>query len=451
MSQTSRRAFLASTVVASAAVALRTVEARPRESRGNPFANVKGIPENVKRIPSDQYPLPFSEAEYADRLNKCRQAMSNAKIELLYVTWPEGICYLSGYEVSWFRGNSSTEWFPFTAIAVHVDHDNLLLVGGEDPIPCAAKERREIHEEASPENMASIVVKILQKEGWLERGTRVGLEYWSYIPPRAVSEVEERAFAMAGATVVDGSMVMRSIRLVKSPAEIEVMEYAAQLGDLAIQAVADHFKPGMSHCEVYAEATYAMYKAGGEVAGIAQDVQPGRPRSTHLLPSRRQIQAGEPFAVDMAGVYKRYHANVDRTYLWGDPTPELRRIDDAAKRGLDLFLKIAKSGTSVDEVGHALHRYYEEKDIWRLHEYIGGYELGIAFAPDWVGQFVWVAELKTGAVFQQNMITNYESNFRNGDLKYPYPQISLFRDTVVYQPNGARKLSAIPSSLIALG
>ena len=61
----------------------------------------------------------------------------------------------------------------------------------------------------------------------------------------------------------------------------------------------------MTHGEVYAESSYAMLRAGGEVPGIAQDVKlPGRPRTTHLLPSRRTIEAGEPFAVDVAGVYK---------------------------------------------------------------------------------------------------------------------------------------------------
>jgi Xaa-Pro aminopeptidase len=452
MDRTSRRKFLSSTVAASAAGLLGSVGAAKGGARGNPFANVRDIPESQRRTPSDRYPLPFSDQEYADRLKRCREEMSKANIDLLFVTWPEGMCYLHGYEVSWYRSNAGKRWFPFTSTAVHVDHDYLLLIGSEDPAPSAAKERRVLREGGTPESMSRIHASILQKEGWLKPKTVVGLEFWSYLPNRAVSEVEESAFVEAGATVVDGSMVIRSIRTVKSPAEIATLERAARLGDIAIRAIADHFKPGMAHCEVYAEAMYAMMRQGGEVAGIAQGVQPGRPHSTHLLPSRRQIQAGEPFAVDIAGVYNRYHANVDRTFLWGNPDPELVRIDEAAKGAMEVLTKTAKAGTPLAEVNRVLQHYYTEKNIWHMHEYIGGYELGIAFAPDWVGEFVWFAsDDDPPGEFKANMVTNYESNFRNEDPKYKFPLISLFRDTMVYEPGGARKLSTIPSSLIILG
>ena len=88
----------------------------------------------------------------------------------------------------------------------------------------------------------------------------------------------------------------------------------------------------MSHLEVYALATSAMYNAGGEVAGIGAGVIPTKPKTLHLFPSRRTLDAGEPFIVDLGGVYKRYHANIARCYYWGDPTPELRRSERRRQR-----------------------------------------------------------------------------------------------------------------------
>jgi len=178
----------------------------------------------------------------------------------------------------------------------------------------------------------------------------------------------------------------------------------------------------------------------------------GGKRTTHLLPSRRRIEAGEPFAVDIAGVYKRYHANVDRTFVWGDPEPELVRMNDAAKGALDLLSRHARAGAPVASVSRVLREYYEAVDLWQYHGYCGGYELGIALPPDWCGEFLWsVADEQSREVFGANLVTNYENSFRTEKPAYRYPLLAFSRDTVVYETTSARCLSNIPLGLIVLG
>jgi Xaa-Pro aminopeptidase len=344
---------------------------------------------------------------------------------------------------------------------VHVDFDRLIFFGGEDAVPSAAKDRRAIPgsglfsttgREVTPQISAAAVADELEREGWLKQGTRIGLEFWRYVPCRAVSEVTERAFQARGAHVVDGSDILRAIRQLKSAAEIAVLEHAARIADIGMRAVARAFQPGMTHAEVYAESSYAMLRAGGEVPAIAQDVQPGRPRTTHLLPSRRRIEAGEPFAVDIAGVYQRYHANLDRTFVWGDPEPELVRMNEAAKGALEVLSSHARAGAPVASVSRALREYYEAVDLWQYHGYCGGYELGIALPPDWCGEFLWsVADEHSREVFGANLVTNYENTFRNEDPAYRYPLLAFSRDTVVYETTASRCLSNIPLGLIVLG
>jgi Xaa-Pro aminopeptidase len=417
----------------------------------NPFGNVTEVQPSEFRIPTRLYPLGFSETEYNDRLTRCREEMANQGVDLLYVTSPEGMFYLHGYEVSWYRAASSRKWFPATATVVHVDHDYVILLDGEDPVPAAVNERRAL-DLSSPKAAADSAVKVLKDQGWLRNNIVVGLEYWSYTPPRAVSTIFENAFDQAGHKVVDGSDVLRMVRQIKSSAEIAVVEHAARIGDIGLKAVADHFKPGMTHGEVFAEVSYAMLNSGGEVAGIHQAVQPGWPQSTHLPPSRRQISPGEPFAVDVVGVYHRYHANIDRTFIWGEPSTELLRMHQSAKQALEVYAEVAIAGKSVKEVAKVMRQHYIDTDIWQFHNYCGGYELGIAFPPDWVGEFEWsVAEEDEEGVFQANMITNYENTFRNEDPAFEFAQIAFSRDTLVYNDNAARRLSGIPVELIVLG
>ena len=418
------------------------------------FLQVAKIDASLCAMPTRSYPAPFEADEYRHRLTRCREEMSRRGIDLLYVTAPEGHCYLHGYEVSWYQAASTRHWIPATATVVHVDHDRLIFLGGEDPVPSAAEDRRSIGLSTfgADEEVFLAVSTLLEDEGWLRPGTVVGLEYWSYLPPRAVSDQLEAAFVSRDAKVVDGSDVMRKVRQIKTPAEIATLEHAARIGDIGLAAVAENFRPGMTHAQVYAEAMYAMAQVGGEVPGIAQAVQPGWPQSTHLLPSRRQISEGEPFAIDVAGVYKRYHANIDRTLIWGEPSRELLRMNEAAKQALEVLGETAKAGTRLTTVNEALRDHYIETDIWRFHDYCGGYELGIAFAPDWVGEFEWsVADENPRGDIEANLVTNYENTFRNEDPVYPFTQIAFSRDTLVYAETGARRLSAIPVELIVLG
>ncbi|MDH3690551.1 MAG: Xaa-Pro peptidase family protein [Gammaproteobacteria bacterium] len=418
------------------------------------FTRVAEIETSLSRTSTRYYPLPFERKEYQDRLTRCREEMTKHGIDLLYVTAPEGQCYLHGYEVTWYQAASTRHWIPATATAVHVDHDRLIFIGGEDAVPSAAEDRRAIGSSTfgADDEVFMTVAKLLEDEGWLGTGTVVGLEHWSYLPPRAVSDRLEAAFASRGAQVIDGSDVMRRIRQTKSSAEIAALEHAARIGDIGLAAVAENFRPGMTHAEVYAEAMYAMAQVGGEVPGIAQAVQPGWPQSTHLLPSRRQISEGEPFAVDVAGVYKRYHANIDRTLIWGEPSAELARMNEAAKQALEVLGETAKAGTPLTVVNQALRAHYIETDVWQFHDYCGGYELGIAFPPDWVGEFEWsVADENPRGQIEANLVTNYENTFRNEDPVYPFAQIAFSRDTLVYSNTGARRLSAIPVELIVLG
>src|SRR5690606_27329010 len=66
------------------------------------------------------------------------------------------------------------------------------------------------------------IVNELRAQGWLPG--RVGFELWSYRPNRAVSELLQAAFERAGAEVVDGTDIVRSVRSIKSPQELAYIE-----------------------------------------------------------------------------------------------------------------------------------------------------------------------------------------------------------------------------------
>jgi Xaa-Pro aminopeptidase len=76
--------------------------------------------------------------------------------------------------------------------------------------------------------------------------------------------------------------------------------------------------------ELFGQVTAAMMAVGGEFPALipifnARPVVDGLPVTVgHSMAGRRKINAGEFVTADLCGVYKRYHANVDRGYFVGD-------------------------------------------------------------------------------------------------------------------------------------
>ena len=386
----------------------------------------------------------FSEAEYRDRQRRVRERMAQDNIDLLWVMLPEGMCYLHGLQLNWYQGNSPKDWGARSGTAVHVDHDEPIHfesgghVGSLEAIS-VSKDNRFFRGD-----QLEFIINELKASGWL--GETVGLEYWGYRPNRAISEMFEEAFLEAGCKVVDASDVMRDVRLVKSPAEVAVIEEAARICEIGHRTIEETLRPGVTELEMYGEAMRAMYAAGGETPGLIQAFRKGmieenKGLGSHAVPSRQILREGDSFLVDLCGVVHRYHSNTSRTYFLGEPPAAL--VERFAKNAgsFEVLRETARDGTPVADVNRALAAYYEEQGLWKNPRWCGGYELGIAFPPDWVGEFNFAAGDETAkGTFQTNMVTNYESTIG-----------VLVIDTLLYQEGKARRLTSLPHEVVVVG
>ena len=49
---------------------------------------------------------PFSDEEFADRLSRIRNQMAVDKLDVLFLTSPEAINWVSGYQCEWYQAQS---------------------------------------------------------------------------------------------------------------------------------------------------------------------------------------------------------------------------------------------------------------------------------------------------------------------------------------------------------
>ena len=85
------------------------------------MADTMSFKERTLKFGAPDSEVAFSREEYQRRLGVVRERMSSAGIDLLYVTNPDHICYLSGYQAEWFQEGGPKTWSGVSGIAVHVD------------------------------------------------------------------------------------------------------------------------------------------------------------------------------------------------------------------------------------------------------------------------------------------------------------------------------------------
>ena len=204
------------------------------------------------------------------------------------MTSPRNITYLTGFDILWFYHGSPT------GLALRADDEHTLffdsyhdrMVEDFSYVDEAVFYATFPFHPAGPQ--LEIVVDTLKERGLL-RGT-VGLEKWAYAPSPALMQAMEEKIIAAGAKVVDGSWIVDTVGLIKSPLEIACVRKAAELADIGMEAARNAARPGVMELEVTGAMQYAMARGGwggsrtqmpGHQAGVshaAQALDPARAR-----------------------------------------------------------------------------------------------------------------------------------------------------------------------------
>ncbi|MGO9904871.1 MAG: M24 family metallopeptidase [Solirubrobacteraceae bacterium] len=398
------------------------------------------VDDQAAQIASRQPDLAFDRDEYARRLRRLQLAMEQAKLDTLIVSAPDAMCWLHGYQSRWYKSHSTTAWPPFQCTVVHLGDERLLQFDMERhryliPRTSVVSDLR-LKSVNTVGEWLEFFVGELEAEGWL--GGTVGIEKWSSVPNRATSEMIEAALHSRGCTVVDGSLVTRQVRRLKSGAEIEVLRRAAGVCDAGLRALQGALTPGITELEAWEAMVHAMIAAGGEPAALQENVWAGTSPLIHALSSRRQIAAGEIVCADPCGVVHRYHANAARALSIGEPQPAALELMGVLAEGVRVFEDSAAPGVRIGDVQRTLRAFYQDSGIWERRGWLGGYEFGIAFPPDWVGEWVFaVDDADSDEVFEEGLVTNYESVIG-----------LVLIDTFVIGAAGAERLSSVPPEIL---
>ncbi len=249
--------------------------------------------------------------------------------------------------------------------------------------------------------------------------------------------------------MIDATQVLREVRHIKSAAEIECLREAAKIANIGMSAARATIGPGVAELEVYGEMVRAMSRAGGENPGITMPVLSGtKTNALHALATRRRMKHGELVLVDLCGVFKRYHINMCRTFSIGQPSPVVSDLTSRIAGSMEVIRAMLRPGLPVREFNETVVDYLRREGLWERRGWIGGYEMGIAFPPDWVGNFVFdpASDTDTDRVFEPYTAVNYENQFFMPEHQGQYFSIESF----LFEEERCSMLCDQPFDLIAI-
>jgi Xaa-Pro dipeptidase len=292
---------------------------------------------------------PIAAEERRARIDKAQRLMAEQKIAALLIESGASLDYFTG--IRWWRSERTT-----AAILPAAGEVIVVTPAFEEP---SVRETLQVEGEVRPwdehENPFERIVQALK-----DHNAAAG---------RLAVESTTRFFIVDGIRkasnaydVVSGDAVVRPCRMIKSPAELALMQLANQVTLAALAHVHDRIAAGMSQSDITAMMVRATIALGGRAdGGLALLNEASAYPHGSVAPQR--VREGSTILMDCGCSVHGYQSDISRSWVWGEPSAKQRKVWQTVKRGQEIALETAKIGLPVGKIDEAVRGFYE-KEGW---------------------------------------------------------------------------------------
>ena len=291
---------------------------------------------------SSSLPPPISSAERLQRMSKAQQLMRAAGLKALLVEAGSSLVYFTG--VQWRRSER------LTAALIPAEGQAVLITPAfEEP---SVRESLKIPADVRVWNEHESPFALLAD--WLKtHGAGKG--------PVGVEETT-RFFAFEGLRTLGvetrgDSGVVRTCRIIKSPAEIALMQAAADITVAAYRETGPQIARGMTPADIGRIVSAAMAKRGAtpEFSLVLLGEASAYP---HGSGKPQEVRPGEVVLMDCGCSYEGYQSDISRTMVMGEASKQQRSVWDLVRRGQQIAFETAKVGTPAGTADDAVRAAY---------------------------------------------------------------------------------------------
>jgi Xaa-Pro dipeptidase len=300
------------------------------------------VPQSIRELrPSTVNIVPISDDERRDRIAKAQRLMVETRIDAIFLEPGSSLFYYTG--VRW--GNSERM---FAAVIPARGEIAWVTPKFEE---ARARELirfgRDIRTWEEDESPYKAVAGIFKDRGI--RTGRIGMEervrFFLYDGIR--QEAKQLEYTSA-------DPVTAGCRVIKSPAELALMQRANDITLAAFKAAAATLKEGMTQFEFGANvraAHAALGSSGSALIGFGQYTA-----FPHGSIQPQKLKEGDVVLMDGGCAVEGYQSDITRTFVFGKPTARQREIWNLERKAQDAALAAAKVGATCESVDAAARK-----------------------------------------------------------------------------------------------
>jgi Xaa-Pro dipeptidase len=321
--------------------------------------------------------LHFTRDEYATRLELLKGRMKEEKLDAMLLFAQESMYWLTGYDTFGYCF--------FQSLIVKADGQMVLLTRSADLRQArhtSIVEDIKLWVDRTNADPALDLKNLLMDLDLL--GKRIGVEYDTHgLTGRNTRLLDNQL--MSFGTLVDASYIVSRLRLVKSAAEIDYAEKAADLSDDALDAALALIGPGANEADILAAMQGAIFAGGGDypanefILGSGADALLCRYKA-----GRRLLDPVDQLTLEWAGVMAHYHAPMMRTIIVGTPNDRQKELYAASRDAIEAIEQVLVPGNTFGTVFDTHARIMDERGLARHRLNACGYSVGARFSPSWM-------------------------------------------------------------------
>ena len=326
----------------------------------------------------------FEKSEFQERVRKVKEAMYHQGLEVLLVSDPANMNYLTGYD-GW-------SFYVHQGVIVAVDQEEPIWFGRQQDSNGAR-----LTTWLTPENVhgyadhyvqsklrhpMEFVAQLLAANKWEKRNLGVEMDNYYF----TAMCLEQLRVHLPHAHINNANCLVNWVRAIKSEQEIAYMKMAARIVENVMQTAVEAIEPGVREGDAAAKVLHAQISGTDDFTGDYSAINPIMPSgirtsTAHLSWTDRTYERGEIVLLELSGCKHRYHAPLSRTVMIGTPPRQLEDIAKVVIDGLNRTIEFIKPGVTAEEVEEKWRSAIAESRV--VKESRIGYSYGLNYPPDW--------------------------------------------------------------------
>ena len=294
----------------------------------------------------------FPAAEFESRLYRAQRLMSDAGIDALLLTTEPNVRYFSGF-LTQFWQSPTRPWFlvvPWQGKPIAIIPEIGAAAMAATWIDDVRTWPAPVPEDDGVSLLAHTLTEVASRSGRV--ALPVGPETHLRMP---LADFDALRQHLATVEFVDATPIIRTLRLIKSEAEIEKIAHICDLVSGAFASLPDLIAIGDTERDIFRAFKLDVLRRGADdIPYLVGGAGPDGYEEIISPPSGRRLQKGDVLMLDTGSVFDGYFCDFDRNFAAGRPSGAVRRAYDRLYAATEAGLRAARPGVTCADLFAAM-------------------------------------------------------------------------------------------------